>query len=101
MKLLLEGNLNESLRIKDLLIAIYQAEAPGLSVLKLAHPSNEEKGELYFLGGRYIVRANLEDKTSDSGLTALNHLLHLTESYFSYYACESLELMPQGDELKI
>ncbi len=108
MKLLLEGSLNDTLiknhpllSMKDLLTGIFQAEAPGLSLLKLTHPSNKEQGEVYFLGGHYIVGAKLNNEITVTGLAALNHLLEFRQAYFVYYACDSLEALPQSQALKI
>ena len=99
MKLLLDGSLNQSLQLKDLLTGISQAEAPGLTVLKFtAH--EKECGELYFLGGHYIVYAS-SISTPATGTAAFDELFKLKEANFNYYACDSVEALPQSDNLKI
>ncbi len=100
MKLLLEGSLSETLMLKDLLAGILQAEAPGLSVLKLCIASSAPYGEFYFLGGNYVVGAKLNETDIDSD-EALNHLLQLKEANFYYYTCDSLESLPTGKALKV
>src|ERR1700722_1028824 len=100
MKLLLEGSLSETLMLKDLLAGILQAEAPGLSMLKLCIASTEPYGELYFLGGHFVVGARLNE-TEIVADEALKHLLQLKEANFYYYACDSLEERPDSKSLKI
>src|ERR1700722_20352627 len=100
MKLLLEGSLSETLMLKDLLAGILQAEAPGLSILKLCIASTEPYGELFFLGGHYVVGARLNE-TDIIADEAFNHLLQLKEANFYYYACDSLESLPASKPLKV
>ncbi len=100
MKLLLEGSLDETLTLKDLLAGILQAEAPGLSVLQLFMSSTEPCGEIFFLGGHYVVGARLPE-TKILAQEAFNHLLQLKEAAFYYQACDSLEALPVNDSLKI
>jgi len=99
MKLLLEGSLSETLTLKDLLAGILQAEAPGLSVLQLAI-SGADYGEVFFLGGHFVVAARLHesDVVADE---AFNHLLQLKEADFHYHTCDSLDALPSGKPLKI
>jgi hypothetical protein len=99
MKVLLDGSLNQSLQLKDLLSGISQAEAPGLTVLKFV-ASKEEQGELYFLGGHFIVCARLST-SAITGMAALDELLKLKQANFVYYACDSVDALPQSDNLKI
>jgi len=99
MKLLLDGSLNQTLQLKDLLSGISQAEAPGLTVLKFA-AHKKEQGELYFLGGHYIVCAQLSNGAV-AGRAALDELFKLEQADFVYYACDSVDALPQSDNLKI
>ena len=100
MKLLLEGSLSEALMLKDLLAGILQAEAPGLTMLKLCIANTEPYGDLYFLGGKFVVGARLTEKEIAAD-EALKHLLQLKEANFYYYACDSLEECPDSKSLKI
>jgi len=100
MKLLLEGSLSETLMLKDLLAGILQAEAPGVSVLQLFVDSNDQYGEIFFLGGHFVVGSRL-CKAEISAQEALNNLLQLKNANFYYYACESLEALPADKPLKI
>ena len=100
MKLLLQGSLVETLTLKDLFTGILQAEAPGLSLLRLCIGSAEPYGEIFFLGGHYVVGARLLE-TEIVAAEALNHLLQLKEADFYYQACDSLEALPAGSSLKI
>jgi hypothetical protein len=100
MKLLLEGSLSETLTLKDLLVGILQAEVPGVSVLQLSIDGVEQYGEMFFLGGHFVVGASLceADLAAEE---ALNHLLQLKEAKCRYYACNSLEALPANKPLKI
>jgi hypothetical protein len=100
MKLLLEGSLSETLMLKDLLAGILQAEAPGVSVLQLFVDNKEQYGEIFFLGGHFVVGARL-CKTETSAQEALDQLLQLKEASFNYNSCESLEALPADKPLKI
>lgn len=100
MKLLLEGSLSETLMIKDLLVGILQAEAPGVSVLQLFVNTVQPYGEIFLLGGHFVVGARLQE-TEISAEEAFNHLLQLKEARFNYYACDSLEALPADRPLKI
>ncbi len=99
MKVLLEGSLNQSLQLKDLLSGIFQAEASGLTVLKFT-AGKEELGQLYFWGGHYIVYAGLVAKAVDA-TAALDELLQLKQADFVYCACDSSDQVPPKGNLKI
>jgi len=100
MKVLLDDSLSQQLQLKDLLSAISQAEAPGLSVLKFS-ANKQDCGEIYFLGGHFIVHARVNGKAISSQ-EALDELLRLTRGEFIYYACDSVDALPQQtNELKI
>lgn len=98
MKLLQKGSLSPKLQPKDLLGKIFQSETAGLSLLRFT-VVGQNKGELYFNDGRYIVYALLSDDIA--GVVAVKQLMQLEHADFAYYVCDTPITLPPADMLNL